>query len=249
MKGIRILALILCSCLVPVVWGQQPDAKCHNNWSEFHRTNMNRWNPCEKVLNVNNVGNLRKRWSYISGNNQVVSSTAVVNGVVYVGSQDNNVYALKASTGGKLWSYATGSYVYSSPAVANDVVYVGSDDKNVYALNAITGAKVWSYTTGNSVYSSPVVANRVVYVGSDDNSVYALNASTGVLLWAYAAGNRVESSPAVANGVVYVGSDDGNVYALNASTGTLLWSYASGNRLRWRTGWCMSAGKTTTCTR
>ena len=58
------------------------------------------------------------------------SSPAVVNGVVYVGSFDNNVYALNASTGAKLWSYTTGGAMYfSSPAVANGVVYVGSDDQ------------------------------------------------------------------------------------------------------------------------
>ena len=64
----------------------------------------------------------------------VDSSPAVANGVVYVGSEDNNVYALNASTGALLWKYATGSVVTSSPAVANGVVYVGSDDNNLYAF-------------------------------------------------------------------------------------------------------------------
>lgn len=58
----------------------------------------------------------------------------MANGVAYVGSDDFNVYALNASTGAKLWSYATGSNVSSSPAVANGVVYVGSGDHNVYAF-------------------------------------------------------------------------------------------------------------------
>jgi len=71
----------------------------------------------------------------------VYSSPALANGVVYVGSGDDNVYALNADTGAKLWSYTTGGGVYdSSPAVANGVVYVGSDDKNLYALNAKNGA-------------------------------------------------------------------------------------------------------------
>ena len=62
---------------------------------------------------------------------------------------DGNVYALNASTGAKLWSFATGGQVYSSPAVANGVVYIGSFDGNVYALNASTGAKLWSFATGS----------------------------------------------------------------------------------------------------
>jgi eukaryotic-like serine/threonine-protein kinase len=74
-----------------------------------------------------------KLWSYTTGK-QVLSSPAVANGVVYVGSFDNNVYALNAKTGAKLWSYTTGSYVWSSPVVVNGTVYVGSYDGNVYAF-------------------------------------------------------------------------------------------------------------------
>ena len=114
MKRISIVVLILCACFVSVAWGQQPAGKCVNNWAEFHRYNMERWNPCEKVLNVNNVGNLGLKWSYATVD-YVYSSPAVANGVVYVGSEDGNVYALNASTGAKLWSYTTGGMCIPRP--------------------------------------------------------------------------------------------------------------------------------------
>jgi outer membrane protein assembly factor BamB len=60
----------------------------------------------------------------------------VVSGVVYVGSDDRNVYALNATNGDKIWAYATLGYVGSSPAVVNGVVYIGSGDWNVYALKS-----------------------------------------------------------------------------------------------------------------
>jgi outer membrane protein assembly factor BamB len=73
------------------------------------------------------------------------SSPAVANGVVYVGSDDNKLYAFSAAgtTGCSgtpkackpLWTAATGGYVYSSPAVANGVVYVGSYDGKLYAFS------------------------------------------------------------------------------------------------------------------
>ncbi len=211
------------------------------DWTQFHRDNMQRWNPYETVLGVNNVGGLQLKWKSIpisneAGGNQPMSSPAVVNGVVYVGSGDGNVYALNASTGAKLWSYDTGSSIYSSPAVANGVVYVISygeeTGSNLYALDATTGAQLWTFATGGYVQSSPAVANGVVYVGSSyysyfgtDYNLDALNASTGALLWSYAGGG---GSPAVVNGVVYIGSEDNNVYALNASTGAQLWSYTTG---------------------
>ena len=198
-----------------------------NSWTEFHRVNMQRWNPDEKVLNVKNVKNLSVKWSY--NTNGVESSPVVANGVVYVGC-DFSVCALNARTGALVWSYKTGNGVYCSPAVANGVVYVGSVDHNLYALNAQTGALLWSYTAEAPVESSPTVASGVVYVGSGSpGNLYALNASTGALLWSYATGIYF-SSPAVANGMVYVGSG-GNVYALKANTGAKLWSYTTGRRV------------------
>ena len=197
------------------------------DWTQFHRDNMQRWNPYETVIGVGNAGNLQLKWKNPIGNGSFIqSSPAVVNGVVYFGSTDHNLYALNASTGAKLWSYATGSAVICSPAVANGAVYVGSFDHNVYALNATTGAKLWSYTTGSYLSSSPAVVNGVVYIGSEDNSVYALNANTGAKLWSSATGQTIEySSPAVVNGVVYIASVDQSVYAMNAATGAKLWSF------------------------
>ena len=80
-------------------------------------------------------------WSYPTDNSVEYTSPAVVNGVVFVGSHDHNVYALNAATGSKIWSYKTNDSVESSPTVANGVVYVGSNDYNVYALNAETGSQ------------------------------------------------------------------------------------------------------------
>ena len=50
-------------------------------------------------------------WSY-NTEGQARSSPAVANGVVYVGSLDNNVYALNASTGALLWKYTTGTVLF-----------------------------------------------------------------------------------------------------------------------------------------
>jgi hypothetical protein len=85
MNRISSVLLILCVCFVSLAWGQQPAGTCSNNWTEFHRPNMQRWNPCEKLLGVKNVGSLVLKWRQTIGS-QVYSSPALVNGVVYVGS-------------------------------------------------------------------------------------------------------------------------------------------------------------------
>src|SRR5271169_1500580 len=99
-------------------------------------------------------------WNFTTGGG--FSSPTVENGVVYVGSRDNKIYALNATKGNQLWNYTTGNQIVSSPTIVNKVVYVGSRDDNVYALNATNGAKIWSYTTGGGVDSSPAVFGGIV---------------------------------------------------------------------------------------
>ena len=135
----------------------------------------------------------------------VWSSPAIVDGVVYIGSLDGNLYAVNATTNEKIWNYTvdngwlnpefrspwTGdgqSYdhligAWSSPAVANGIVYIGSADKNIYALNATTGSFIWNYATNGSVGSSPVIVGDILYVASWDGNVYALNAEDGTYIW------------------------------------------------------------------
>jgi outer membrane protein assembly factor BamB len=55
----------------------------------------------------------------------------VADGVVYIGGSDGYLYALDASTGTKLWSFAGGA---SSPAVVNGMVYGGTGGNQVLAF-------------------------------------------------------------------------------------------------------------------
>jgi parallel beta-helix repeat protein len=157
-------------------------------------------------------------WNRTSGGH-IDSSPAVVNGRVYIGSDDNKVYCLGANTGSILWNYTTGGIVASSPAVADGKVYVGSHEQKIYCLDAVSGAHVWDCKIGNLLSegygftSSPAVADGKVYVGSEENGLYCLDATTGSQLWNYSAGGWMDSSPTVADGLVFIGSGDSHVYA------------------------------------
>ena len=95
----------------------------------------------------------------------VPSSPSVAYGKVFVGSANNNVYALDEFTGALIWKYTTGDMVDSSPAVAGGIVYITSNDGTFYALDASAGTLIWSYTQGAHLSSSPAVTDGVVYVG------------------------------------------------------------------------------------
>jgi outer membrane protein assembly factor BamB len=174
------------------------------------------------ALNARTGGEL---WHYTAGGYLGYSAPTVVEGTIFIGSEDYNLYALDARTGTKRWGYATPDIVYSSPAVVNGVVYFSSFDDTVYALDADTGTELWSYNLGSDVTSSPAIANGLVYAGDGDGNIDALDATTGVPVWSHTVRGSVWSSPAVADGVVYIGSESYYLYALDASTGAELWEY------------------------
>ena len=67
-------------------------------------------------------------WEFETGG-RVSSSPAIgSDGTVYVGSEDNKLYAINGKSGVKLWEFETGSHVWiSSPVIGSDgTVYVGS---------------------------------------------------------------------------------------------------------------------------
>jgi outer membrane protein assembly factor BamB len=171
--------------------------------------------------------------------NHVVSSPAVVNGVVYVGSVGGDVYALNASTGNKIWSYYTMSSrdggggdtfgVIASPAVNDGVVYVGAVESTFYAFDALTGDLLWDYSAWRTL-SSAAVSDGIVYFGSYWD-VYALNATSGVQLWNFATTNRIYASPCIYDGVLYIGSVDGTFYAIGTPLSAPPSSFFADNRL------------------
>jgi outer membrane protein assembly factor BamB len=158
-----------------------------------------------------------------------LSSPAVVQGVVYVGSGDGNVYALDAGSGALRWKFHTGNVVHASPAVANGTVYIGSWDSWFYALDAATGKERWRFKTGEDgkisnqvgIQSSALIADGVVYFGCRDSNLYALDAATGAKKWVFGnKGSWVISTPIALDGTLYfVTSDSGLFHAVDAKTG------------------------------
>lgn len=57
-------------------------------------------------------------------------------GLIFVGSEDSNIYALDPSGGEIVWSYKTGGGIHASPAVVDGALYVGSKDGYLYAFGS-----------------------------------------------------------------------------------------------------------------
>lgn len=160
-------------------------------------------------------------------------------GVVYAGSTDNAVYALRMSDGSLLWRYHTQGSIGEAPLVVNGIVYIsantvvgpGAEYTGIaYALRASDGALLWKFARNGYTYT-PVVVDEVAYIGAWDNTVTALRANDGVPIWRFATQGPVFDELRVVNGIVYASTyieqGPGTIYALKASDGTLLWRFTT----------------------
>jgi len=72
------------------------------------------------------------KWQFETGGSVYSSPAIGSDGMVYVGSYDDNLYAINPD-GSMKWKFMTGSWVSSSPVISSDgTVYVGSWDDNPY---------------------------------------------------------------------------------------------------------------------
>ena len=89
--------------------GAQDIFTVRTSWAQYRYSGKHTGaNPYENVLSRATVAGIDLDWAFNTGAITLSSSPAVgPGGRVFVGSENQNVYALDAATGAKLWSFAT----------------------------------------------------------------------------------------------------------------------------------------------
>jgi outer membrane protein assembly factor BamB len=172
-----------------------------------------------------NSGGLQPKWVFKT-EDEIRTSPATFNDLVFIGSYDTNMWALKLETGELAWKFPTSAGIASSPIIdaGNRAVIFGSEDYRLYSVDARTGRSNWTFSTKDRIRSTPRLEHNHIFFGSDDGKVYALNAINGRQLWAFEVGAPVRSRPVVTNELVIVGSESGELLGLSLS-GQRKWGY------------------------
>lgn len=167
---------------------------------------------------------LEAHWRF-KAEEEIRSSPVVYRGTLFVGSFDNNLWALNAENGQFKWKFASENGISTTPAVVTDenLVVFGSDDFTLYAIDIRTGRVSWTCSTQGPVRSSPTVAHGHVFFGSDDGKLYAVRSATGRVAWRYDMASEVRCRPAITEDMVICGCESGDVVGLDLS-----------NQLKWR---------------
>ncbi|MGD9047532.1 MAG: serine/threonine-protein kinase [Anaerolineae bacterium] len=162
---------------------------------------------------------------------EVRSSPRLAENMLYVGSYDNNLYAVNAEDGSFVWKFPAEGGIASTACIHEDLVLVGSEDGKLYAISRQLGTEQWTCATRGSIRSSAQVAYGHCFVGSDDGCLYAINVQTGRVVWQFQSAGPVRSTPLIVEEMIYIGSDDGYIYALDLRSGGAKWKYNTNRRV------------------
>jgi len=160
-------------------------------------------------INASNVKRLNGAWmtrlkgSGFDAKYSFEASPLVKDGIMYVITGNDDVFALNAKTGEIFWEYWSGiagqralccGRANRGLAMGEGLLFFGQLDATVVALDMKTGEVVWktpieNYQHGYSITSAPLYYDGIVYSGISGGEygvrgrLTALDAKTGAILW------------------------------------------------------------------
>ncbi len=113
-------------------------------------------------------------WIYQDKDFPFFASPAVNDEMVFIGSRDKHLHAVKRKTGVRAWKVKTGSRVDGSAIVFDDAVVFGSGDGRLYALNPKDGREIWRLDLGEGLSTDPAFAKGRIVIGGTDATLFCI---------------------------------------------------------------------------
>jgi outer membrane protein assembly factor BamB len=100
-----------------------------------------------------------------------IATSAVRNGIFYIGCVNGDVYAYRLTDGKRLWRTATGSSVRQL-TVGEHQIYLGSATGRIVAMNIKDGDILWHDHLRNAITSPPVYINGDLFFSTGYKNLY-----------------------------------------------------------------------------
>lgn len=176
-------------------------------------------------------------WKTVVGT-PVQSGPTVADGRVFVVTVENELVALAADDGRRLWSQngipeTAGLLGSASPAVEGEVVVVGYSSGEIYALTVENGRELWSDNLASTraadavsaladIRGRPVIDRGRVFAVSHSGRMVAIGLNSGERAWEQDIGST--HGPWVAGDYVYVLTNGNELVCLTRNDGKVRWA-------------------------
>ncbi|HEY8682886.1 MAG TPA: outer membrane protein assembly factor BamB [Rhodanobacter sp.] len=178
----------------------------------------------------------KRRWVYDQGSVPLLSlrgngGLQAANGVVFFGSDDGKLVALRLDNGSKLWEQKLGSGegrteidrlndADGSILIDGSVLFGAAYHGNLTAVDGPSGRPLWAHPF--STFDSLAINSNTIFAVNDDSQLWAFDKSGGADTWKNdALKYRWLTGPAVQGNYVVVGDMEGYVHWLQVGDGAL----------------------------
>lgn len=180
-----------------------------DQWMSYGRTHdEQRFSPLSEIT-TENVDQLGLAWHIdFDSNLQQQGTPLFIDGVIYVSTAWDKIYAYDAITGEELWRYdpqvagdwgpkiCCNGFVSRGIAAYNGKIYIGTLDGYLVAVDANSGEELWRKLTIDpdkqySITGAPRIAKGKVFVGNSGSEfgvrgyIGAYDAETGEEIWRF----------------------------------------------------------------
>ena len=163
-----------------------------------------------KQINVDNIKQLKGSWmarlkgSGLGGKYSFEATPLIKDGIMYISTGNDDVFALDAKTGQILWEHWSQigqtisticcGWLNRGLAMGERMLFIAQLDANMVALDIKTGKEVWrtpveDWHNGYGMTAAPLYYDGIVYTGITGGEfgirgrLTALDAKTGKILW------------------------------------------------------------------
>jgi polyvinyl alcohol dehydrogenase (cytochrome) len=179
----------------------------NSNWFSWGYDAFNSRNQTNTNINSGNIKELKLKWSFGIGSQEVRAQPIVIGELVFISGSDT-LYALDKENGCLYWEFQSKARLRNAPAVDTinkDALYLVDRDFNISKINALDGKLIWTtkipkeYESNTSSASPVHVGNYLLVPISTHETVFAidptyeccktsggmaaLDSSTGEIIW------------------------------------------------------------------
>lgn len=194
--------------LAVALWSAPPDGATGADWPHNGGSYQYWRHSTLSQINTSNVRKLVPVWAFQTGDPDggLQATPIVVDGIIYLSTSHNHIFAIDGATGRELWKYTyvlpKGFTIFYGPwnrgvAVGQGKVFIGTLDNNVVAVDQKTGKEIWKVNVedanqcGCNITAAPLLVKDKVIVGvtGGDSAhrgyITAFQAATGRQVWRF----------------------------------------------------------------
>ncbi len=155
------------------------------------------------------------------------STPVVVDGVVFFGGRNGDLFALNARTGKRHWTRKLGKRITTSVAPVGESIVVGTSDDLLFRIDRATGETKNKLKLGGHPFGTIITGRELLMLFSDwmkpNSAVLAVDRGLGRVRWRVRSPEPqkwITARPFLSEDRLFVGTDGGEIHALRLSDGS-----------------------------